>query len=452
MESAAMATREGSRKGQRLWAGRGRLLVSGLAVACVAVLASWIWGARRLDGLPDIGEPFDVEAASRTVVIADADNAYVLYAEALGKRFRVPATISRLDFGTATWSRVGDDVRDTVKKNSEALELWRRGSERPAAIYHQPDNTAVDTALPLAQELAMLTRLAGLEGARHEQEGAMEEAWTWYRAMLRASRHLGMYGVIVERLIGARLHEMAVERTLHWASDPRVDAKMLRKALGGAIAADALTSPLSETLKREYLMYVRDLDEMRVIVDEVPMPGGRFGWLEQMARATGAKRQIQRWRLHATNDVERSRRAIRLLFANWLAQVDKPASKRAPVAIAKPMLIYAADPTAPAAARAVAPDVLDRAIDHTALAREMFRPTDGSDASGTPISRPPWEGDGLLAKETRNRAALIVNLAAELYRRDHGQPPTTAAALLGHYLKELPEGTHNDDQVPTALK
>ena len=132
-----------------------------------------------------------------------------------------------------------------------------------------------------------------------------------------------------------------------------------------------------------------------------------------------------------TNDVERSRRATRLLFANWLAQVDRPAAKRAPVAISKPTLIYAADPTAPPAARAVAPEILDKGIDHTTLAQAMFRPEDTSFKSAPPISMNPWEGDSVLAREPRRRAALIVNLASELYRRENGQAPATAGALVG---------------------
>ena len=150
-----------------------------------------------------------------------------------------------------------------------------------------------------------------------------------------------------------------------------------------------MTPRMSETLKLEYLMYFRDLEEMRVMVDEIPMPGGRFGLLERMVAATGAKAPIQRFCLRASNDVERSRRAARLLFANWLAQVDKPATKRAAIAISKPTLIYATDPTAPPAARAVDPDVLNMAIDHTALAREMFRPAAFSSVNGTPMSRAP---------------------------------------------------------------
>jgi hypothetical protein len=431
---------------------RGRVLGLGVLGALLAVLVIWICGPRNLDGLPDVGDPFDVAAARRPIDIADSDNAYVLYVEAKGAMSKPTPAISRVSFDELTWAKAGDNVRDFVDKNRPALDLWREGSERPAAIYNQPGNLAIDTLLPVVQDVAFLASLAGLEGTHHEQDGAMDEAWNWYRAMLRSSRHIGMHGVLIERMIGAMQHMVAARHIMRWAADPRVDAKLLRQALDDTVVADAMTPPPSETLKLEYLMYLRDLAEMRVMVKDIPMPGGRFGLLEQIVAATGAKSQIQRICLRATNDVERSRRATRLLFANWLGQVDKPAARRAPIAISKPTLIYAADPTAPLAARAVAPDNLNMAIDHAALAREMFRPAGMTATNGTPMSRTPWEGDGLLAREPRHRAVLIVKLAAELFRREHNKPPTTAGALVGPYLKVLPEGIDCDEQIPDGVE
>ena len=55
------------------------------------------------------------------------------------------------------------------------------------------------------------------------------------------------------------------------------------------------------------------------------MPGGPNGLIEKIVAASGAKPHVQRIRLLATNDVERSRRVLRLLYANWLPQIDKPA-------------------------------------------------------------------------------------------------------------------------------
>ena len=178
------------------------------------------------------------------------------------------------------------------------------------------------------------------------------------------------------------------------------------------------------------------------------MPGGKFSWFEQIANRTGVKPQIQRMRLHATNDVVRSRRAARLLFANWLAQVDKLASERAPVAIQKPLPIYEFEPNSPAAVFGVDARDLDRALTNTALAQQMFRDDDPQSGGYT---KAPWEGDGPLAREPRRRAILIVKLAAELYRREKSQPPATAGSLLGPYLKILPEGVDRDDPIPSGL-
>jgi hypothetical protein len=180
------------------------------------------------------------------------------------------------------------------------------------------------------------------------------------------------------------------------------------------------------------------------------------GWSER--KSTAAKVPIQKFRLHASNDVERSRRVLRLLYANWLAQVDKPAEQRAPIAIRTPSpIIYAPDPTAPPAARALSPATralspatLDRALERTSLARAMLLPNDLA-PGGKSWSTSPWERDRPLPRETRRRAVLIAKLAAELYRRNHGRLPASSGALLGPYLKTLPHGINRDDPIPVGL-
>jgi hypothetical protein len=193
----------------RFRTGRRRFVGFGVLVALVTVLVVWIWKTQNLDGLPDVGDPFDVAAARRSIDIADTDNAYTFYVEAKGELWKLPAALSKLDFAKLTWATANDDVHVFVGNNRPALELWREGSERPAAVYNQPGNLAMDTVLPVVQQVAFLSTLAGLQGSRLEQEGAMVAAWNWYRAMLRSSRHVGMHGVLVERMIGASQHEVA---------------------------------------------------------------------------------------------------------------------------------------------------------------------------------------------------------------------------------------------------
>jgi hypothetical protein len=172
--------------------------------------------------------------------------------------------------------------------------------------------------------------------------------------------------------------------------------------------------------------------------------GGRQeGVLDSLVRSPAVRDPVQRLRLRATNHVERSRRVLRLLFANWLAQADRPAGRRAPPAIREPIWIYADDPSAPAAARAVRPEFLAEVTEHADIALYWF---------GSMLSPrdPLWDGEGGLARERRRRSALIVRLAAEVYRREHGTGPARAGALLGTVLEELPEGIAADDPIPAG--
>ena len=247
-----------------------------------------------------------------------------------------------------------------MEKNRPALRALARG-KRAARCALSPARASWRSTrcFPLVSgRYRVSSRLAGLEGSRHEEQGAMDEAWSWYRAMLRASRHVGKHGVIIERHDRCERHAR--------------DCRPADHSLGGRSSRRCQAAPPSA--RRHARRRRHDPSTLRGLearVPDVPPRPGRAprhgqgcphaGRAVRLARtvgckATGAKVPIQQIRLRATNDVERSRRAMRLLFANWLAQVDKPASKRAPIAISKPTLIYAADPTAPPAARAVAPE------------------------------------------------------------------------------------------------
>ena len=99
------------------------------------------------------------------------------------------------------------------------------------------------------------------------------------------------------------------------------------------------------------------------------------------------------------------------------------------------------------------PEDLDAAIDHTLFAKQILRPDDSRMlGEGLFNSASGWEGDGLLAREPRRRLVLIVRLAAELYRREHGKLPSTASELVGAYLSSLPEGIAADGPIPPPEK
>jgi hypothetical protein len=182
-------------------------MIGVVVLALVVSLGPTLWRLWSVDRIPDVGEPFDVAAARRPIEVPDEDNAYVLYAEAHRQLARRPTSIATVDLAALRWSKAGQPVREYLERNRAALETWRRGGERPDALYHQPGEFALDTLLPLVQEMRDLSQLGGLEGSRLEEEGAVERAWDWYRAMLRHSRLTGRHSVLIERLVGAGRHK-----------------------------------------------------------------------------------------------------------------------------------------------------------------------------------------------------------------------------------------------------
>src|SRR5262249_50298888 len=144
---------------------------------------------------------------------------------------------------------------------------------------------------------------------------------------------------------------------------------------------------------------------------------------------------------------ERSQRVIRLLFANWLAHVEHPGQRR-PAARARfhiakltnGVLLYHVSPDALAGARTPSPQEVASWLVTTNDAKLAFR-------------------SGFLAWPTVRRAEqrryreLLVLLAGEIYRRERGARPPSDEALVGPYLKSLPDdGSAGlaDEMTPTV--
>jgi hypothetical protein len=409
-------------------------------VAALGLLLAgpWAWWATQLWGLPDVGDPFEV-AAFEAERVPDDRNAFLWYRDAAAMTSRIQRTLQaqkktafRLNKFEGEWSKADPSWRDFLAQAGEALAIWRIGSEKPDARYDHPEGLSIRTLLPVSQELGMLARLAVLEGSRLEAEGDMAGAWGWYRAALRSSRHSGKHGFQVERLIGGAMHDVASKALTRWASDPRVDAPLLRRALDEVIAIDAMTVPRAETLKLEYLLFVASLSDPNLIEDFLVSKnlGDEKGdWCQELPVPDHAKRPIQAARVLVADDYTRSLRVTRLMVANWMAQLDKLPARRSKLFRVDPS-IYGADPAAPPASRALPPEELSRWLDSSLLASRYFRG----------LGKFGWALD----RERTRQAKLVVHLADQLYRREHGGPPHSPGALVGPYLKALPEGFEQD--------
>jgi hypothetical protein len=434
-----------------LFGSRPRALTAA-AVLLAMIAAPVVWWSTQLLGLPDVGDPFDPEAF-RSFTIPDDRNAFVLYRQAtdrlkpldgaiessgarvvgglpmvsglLPTQARGPSRDEKIDL-LAAWPQADPRIRRWAEENREAMAIYRRGAERPDAfdpVQEWPKDSDNWRALRSLHLLGLL------EASRLEERGDMAGAWGWYRTALRASYHFGRYGSQSRRFVAQRWRNEILARLTAWSADPRTSPATVRQALDEVLACGALAPSDSYTIKAEYPGILRSLDSPSNPVRALPLDrlSSLFGDSQYRLSPEQMRAILDAWRSWR-REPERSRRVIRLAFANWLAYYDLPPERRpAPdLNLPGPYDFYTFGPEAPAGARALSPEALDRWLRTTYDAQESL-------PFWTSYFRP------LRVREQADHRALVVLLASELYRRDHGDYPPRDEVLVGPYLKELPD-------------
>jgi hypothetical protein len=408
--------------------------------AVLLVLASAaappLWWATQLWGLPDVGDPFDVEAF-RATTIPDDQNAFVLYrqAEALFKPRNSSDTLARVPVDPLTrWSSTTPENRRWAEVNSEALALYRQAADRPDALDLALASAGGAGAL---DSLRAFQLLALLEASRLQEQGDMAGAWGWYRTNLRMIHHVGSHGSLQRRAIAQSWHDYLRKRAAVWAADARTTPAQLRQALDDVLACEAIAISESYTLKSAYF------DVIKAPAAWKRRGVGRPSWwmtaspmLASLLTREHQESIADAWS-YWRRDPERWRRLVGLVAANRLAFYDLPPDRRPSPDPDAPMWdLYAFGPEAPAKARALTPEALGRWLESTDRAHEA-------------IDFLVWWPQ--LTKEVVGHRELVLLLANQLYRRDHGVPPPKPEALVGPYLKRLPleyPGADRDEALP----
>ena len=220
--------------------------------------------------------------ALRPVVIPDHDNAYSAYAEARIARSDAPTEFwdatGRPRPTNLTWSKAKPDVRAFQENNRAALEIWREGSERPDALYHQPSELAFDHGpASVAGGLPPFRhgRAGGITAGRAGGNGARRGPGTG--PCCDRAGWSGRHGVLVERQIGAHMHELAARCILRWAADPRVDAEMLHRALDDVLGCGPI-----------------DAAAVRRLEARIPDGAARAGRIDYLANGSSLARRPRR--------------------------------------------------------------------------------------------------------------------------------------------------------------
>ena len=336
-----------------------RLRAIAAAVLAAMVIAPPLWWSIQLLGLPDIGDPFDV-AEFRSFRVPDDRNAFVLYREA-ADWFRgwdkSPDSEEERADPRVRWSKAAPIIRRWLGDNQKAMDLYRRGAERPDAM--PPADLPDVTHNQMRFQLAWFQALALLEASRLEDEqGDLAAAWIWYRTALRASYHVGRYGTTDSRRAASHWRAQLGQRLKSWAADRRTTPELLRRALDDVLACEVLAPSESYTLKALYLELLEVLEGPHSpgrggVLSR--LKGSNIGWVRYLVDEDWLPTIADAW-LSWRREPERSRRVLRLVIANWLAYEELPPDRRPQPAldVTGPLDLYALSPEAPPGARPVA--------------------------------------------------------------------------------------------------
>jgi len=432
--SPALA-RPNTRARLRKWAARRtrqllRVLSALTFVLVLCAAAVFIWRQTSLVNLPDIGDPFDVATMRAGTLPGDRD-AFVIFRQAKSKLGPLPGLPRAvLNAGPAVgWSKADPKIREWVEANREALDLFKVGAEQPDGWAHPLDN---ETAFVHERmNVRDSVWLALLEGSRLEERGDMAGAWAWYRTVLVWRAHVMRRGTGFERLFATLNGKGLQPRVAIWAANPKTHVLELRRALDDVIACEPKPEWEKSSLKVEYVLAMRELDRSdRGLANEDDEERAfRIGGAPWPANLVQTAFSIRRFLLR---EPERSRRVLRLAFANWLAHAEIDERHRKPAVRARfrsagsmsSVFFYAAGPAAPAAARRLLPQDLAQWLVTAPDAKRL-------------LCQWPWPSIAL--QERRDYRALMIVLAEELYRRAHGRLPSSEDDLVGTYLKALPD-------------
>ena len=363
-----------------------------------------------LRGVPNAPEPFDAQPLL-DYSVPDDENAFNDYRMATSLYIQPTPELSQLRdrISEQGWQLANDEVRQFLHDNEDALLAWKEGTQKDLALYIPAEDYEITTLLEVVQNMRELHRTAILICKQLEAEGHYpQEAWYWYRAAVRASRHTGTHGCFIERLVGMALFQETASHLESWAAHPELSGDDLRKAIDQLQTDWQLTEKPSTALQIEYLTLEHTLENIS----------------GELASELGANSPMLNPKLmYFIGEPELSRRVARVYFRNQLEFCDLHLYQR-PSTVGL-MDLYD-DPRAFKLSDGDTWDAekFEAALSRATLARWLLPAT----ASVTHA----------FDREAARYRTLLVTLAGQAFRRDHGHFPKTLGELVPDYLDEIP--------------
>ena len=389
------------------------IVVIPLLCLLVLLIAPCAFRAMCITRMPLVEEPFD-PVPLLEVDLPHAENAFTHYKAAMALippsdsvAWEVQDALEKMvrDVVKHGWEMSTPELEQLLKDNEVAVAEFRQGAKLSRSLSSPlATRDAITTLTMQVETMRHLPRVAVAMACRHMMQGEYEEAWKLLHDVFRASGHASQYSDLTARLTDQAMFSQAAWQLQQWAAGESVTAEDLRTARQQFQEAWKLHPPYSESLKVQYLTLLNTFDQLALI----EWRDAQMLWLK--------------------GEPELSERGLRFWLQNHLPFVDKEPWERPPMDSHE---MFFDAPSALTVSGAVIP------VEEAAKALQAS-PTISSLLPG--FVKVMKAHDRQLA---RYRVCVCV-LAAQEYRRDHGNFPATLTDLVPKYLDKIPSDPYDD--------
>ncbi|MEX1232958.1 MAG: hypothetical protein WEB58_22105 [Planctomycetaceae bacterium] len=387
---------------------RWRYVIPAIVVVGL-ILSPFVYFQRLVSNIPDIGDPFDVEAFG-TVKIADEDNAWLDFEAAIDMLVPLPKIPGR-DLSTEMsdaidngWPTATPEIRQWVDDNRPALERWKAGTEKSDFLLEQPKDLHLGLSLPDVYAVREIARLAQLEWSRLLTEGNVNEAWIWIRTLYRSSRQIAFHGTPMQRMLGAVYLVISIKGLEELTQHPAMTEELLREILDEVHRRYQTTPAKSVFVKCDYLTYRNSTNDAEMVA----------GFLKPGKNDTPAEKLHVWFVLKFSFEPRMAQLIAQHFYARTLDQVDLPVKDRRPWT--GTLTMFEPDSGQSYPMGTLSPTEIDQFYMKSILARSSLKSYRGVDET--------------CLKEESRQYALELWLALQIFERINGNFPDDLSDLV----------------------
>ncbi len=244
----------------------------------ILAIAGLLCGYRayRLSLLPPPSLPPEVEALLSQPPVPDDQNAHVDLQRAAARLSRFRGDRSEIDDALKLgWHRASPRVRQFVSNNTEALELFLVGTEKPEYLQLTVNELDIVTCIPDVGLTRDLVSLVQLDIARRISEADYSGAENELRQLIQFSVLVSRNGPEISHVLSTMFQRFALEQLLDLIRDERCPKTVIANLKQVLMDVRRDIPSASQCLTIEYLSWLQTPIEVRSACWETPAWGYR---------------------------------------------------------------------------------------------------------------------------------------------------------------------------------